>query len=315
MKRLFCLFLAAVTMASNIPKNTETSGLSLCGEDELALLCGEPYIEEGYQALDKDGRDISDKVEVTGDLCVWRPGEYELTYSVTDSGGERYVAARKIQVIANSLPETVKSEKTIYLTFDDGPGEFTDELLTLLDSFDAKAAFFLIGKHIERYPEILDRIISSGHSVGIHCYNHDYRYLYASEENFMEDLLKARKLIFDLSGYTANILRFPGGSTTAAAYTKNNIDGGIDALSDILGNMGMRYYDWDESADAKEDGPIYSVGRVKNAVEKLGSPVVIEHDTRRGCLEVTREILEWGTENGYSFKALDVSDPEVHISY
>lgn len=69
-----------------------------------------------------------------------------------------------------SLPST---ERVVYLTFDDGPvPEVTPEVLDLLDQFDAKATFFCVGDNAKRYPEILNRIEKSGHSVGNHTQNH-----------------------------------------------------------------------------------------------------------------------------------------------
>ncbi|MDO4982158.1 MAG: polysaccharide deacetylase family protein [Eubacteriales bacterium] len=288
------------------------SSVSLCGDEEITLLCGERYVEEGCLAFDTDGSDISDRVEISGEVCIWRPEDYELTYSVTDSDEVPLSCARKVKVIANTLPETAAAEKTIYLTYDDGPGKYTDELLDLLATYDAKATFFLIGKQVEKYPEELERILSAGHSIGVHCYRHDYEYIYSSEDRFAEDVLKTRELIFDKSGYRPDILRFAGGSSTAAAYSANKVDGGFETLTEILDNLGMRYFDWDISADPKDDGIEHSVRRVIKTAEKTECPIVIQHDSRSTCLKATQKILEWGSENGYTFEAIDLTVPEVH---
>lgn len=250
---------------------------------------------------------------MTGEVCRWEPGEYKLTYSVTDSGGARRSCSRKVQVAAKELPETAETEKTIYLTFDDGPGEYTDEILAILDSYNAKATFFLIGEQLADNSEPLEKILSSGHAVGIHCYHHDYNKLYSSERGFVEDILKTKDLIYDLSGYTANLVRFPGGNDTAAAYAEHRVDGGFERLCGILENMGMRYYDWDESIDPEADWGLYAVKRVERVAQTVECPVLIAHDTRKNSLRPTREILEWGTENGYSFKALDLTVPPLSL--
>lgn len=65
------------------------------------------------------------------------------------------------------------SQKTIYLTFDDGPTpEITIWVLDLLKQFNAKATFFCIGENVKRYPTIYNRLITEGHAVGNHTYNH-----------------------------------------------------------------------------------------------------------------------------------------------
>jgi len=80
--------------------------------------------------------------------------------------------------IATSLfPYTVwripNSEGKVYITFDDGPNpETTPFILETLKQFNAKATFFCIGKNVERNPELYNRLISEGHSIGNHTYSH-----------------------------------------------------------------------------------------------------------------------------------------------
>ena len=66
-----------------------------------------------------------------------------------------------------------RKEKSIYLTFDDGPiPVVTPYVLNTLKKFDAKATFFCIGENIDKYPEIYADVISEGHMIGNHTYNH-----------------------------------------------------------------------------------------------------------------------------------------------
>ena len=66
-----------------------------------------------------------------------------------------------------------RNEKTIYLTFDDGPTPvITDQVLDILNRFNAKATFFCLGRNVERNPGVYKRILSEGHSVGNHTYSH-----------------------------------------------------------------------------------------------------------------------------------------------
>lgn len=64
-------------------------------------------------------------------------------------------------------------EKDLYLTFDDGPVPgITLEVLDILDTYNARATFFCIGRNVERYPEIYSQILKRGHAVGNHTYSH-----------------------------------------------------------------------------------------------------------------------------------------------
>lgn len=75
--------------------------------------------------------------------------------------------------LAGSITRLETSEKSVALTFDDGPHPaFTPQLLDVLDRYDAKATFFITGVQAERYPEIVERIKKSGHSIGCHSWDH-----------------------------------------------------------------------------------------------------------------------------------------------
>jgi len=66
-----------------------------------------------------------------------------------------------------------RSEKVIYLTFDDGPTlEVTERVLEILKKFKAKATFFCLGRNVERHREIYNKIINDGHATGNHTYSH-----------------------------------------------------------------------------------------------------------------------------------------------
>lgn len=75
--------------------------------------------------------------------------------------------------ITRPLLWRVKSDDTVYLTFDDGPTEgITEQILDILDNYGAKATFFCIGKNARRHPELVDKIIERGHAVGNHTFDH-----------------------------------------------------------------------------------------------------------------------------------------------
>lgn len=64
-------------------------------------------------------------------------------------------------------------EKTVFLTFDDGPNpDVTPWVLEKLAEYEAKATFFCLGKNVEQYPDVYQMIIDAGHAVGNHSYSH-----------------------------------------------------------------------------------------------------------------------------------------------
>ncbi len=77
------------------------------------------------------------------------------------------------KVFRNYIWEIPNSGKQVFLTFDDGPTpEITDWTLEQLKRYDAKATFFCIGDNIEKHPEIFQKVINEGHSIGNHTFNH-----------------------------------------------------------------------------------------------------------------------------------------------
>ena len=79
--------------------------------------------------------------------------------------------------------------KTIYLTFDDGPHHTnTESILDTLDEYGIKATFFTVGSYAARYPEILRETYERGHKIGCHSYTHNYSYIYRSADNMMAEV-------------------------------------------------------------------------------------------------------------------------------
>lgn len=69
--------------------------------------------------------------------------------------------------------DVANSEKTVYLTFDDGPvPEVTPWVLDMLRQSNIKATFFCIGNNIEKHPEVFSRVVNEGHTIGNHTFNH-----------------------------------------------------------------------------------------------------------------------------------------------
>lgn len=77
------------------------------------------------------------------------------------------------RLFTNQVWDIPNQEKKVYLTFDDGPTpEATEWVLSVLKQHNIKATFFCIGDNIRKYPEIFQKVILEGHSIGNHTYNH-----------------------------------------------------------------------------------------------------------------------------------------------
>ena len=188
-----------------------------------------------------------------------------------------FFAAKKANMAACHIETGVLSnDKTMYLTFDDGPSrENTDAVLDILKEKNIKATFFVIGEYVEKYPETARRIVSEGHTVGIHCYIHDYNTLYASKESYIADFEKAYETVKNIMGVEPKLFRFPGGSINA--YNK-------DVCRDIIEEMekrGFIYYDWNagvEDATGKDSSPSQLIKNARESTLGRKKIVLLAHD-------------------------------------
>ena len=105
----------------------------------------------------------------------------------------------------------------IYLTIDDGPSEHTEEFLEVLKRYDSLATFFVVGEKISGKEDIIKRMHDEGHTIGVHGYSHDYKYVYQSCESFWKDNLRTRDMLKDITGKVPELMRFQGGSSNTVS--------------------------------------------------------------------------------------------------
>lgn len=104
-----------------------------------------------------------------------------------------------------------RSEKAIYLTFDDGPiPEVTEFVLDQLDQFDAKATFFCVGENIVKHPAVLERIRDEGHSIGNHTHNH-IKGWNTTNTIYYENIARCAEVITEAGGSDRRLFRPPYG--------------------------------------------------------------------------------------------------------
>lgn len=290
--------------------------ITLVGGPELDVQRGEVFTDPGYTALDNCDGDLTAAVTVSGDVNMEKAGVYKLTYSVTDSYGNSCTAERVVTVFKNLKDVTVTipdpplepTGKTIYLTFDDGPGKYTDRLLDILAKYNVKATFFVT---YNGNPDLITRMANEGHVVAMHTASHDYYSIYASEEAYLNDLYSIQSLIRAKTGQNCTLFRFPGGS----GNTVSNYNPGImTRLTQLLTDMGYTYFDWNvDSGDAVGAGSAKEIlYNVVSGVEGRQTSVVLQHDIYEASVEATELIIQWALANGYTFKTLSSNGPVIH---
>lgn len=99
--------------------------------------------------------------------------------------------------------------KVVAMTFDDGPNPiYTLKVLDLFREVSGKATFFMIGRHMVEYPEIVEAVITQGHEIGNHTYSHA-NLTFLNESDCLQEIQQTDKIITNLTGMKATVFRPP----------------------------------------------------------------------------------------------------------
>jgi len=169
-------------------------------------------------------------------------------------------------------------KNAIAITFDDGPHPIiTPQILELLEKYNSKATFFCIGKHIEEHPELFKQIVSDGHTIGNHSYNHANNFGFLSTKKVVAELKKTDDLIYGLINKKNNLFRPPFG------VTNPNIAKAIKKTKHHVIGWSVR------SLDTKIKDPKKILKRITKNLKK--GDVILLHDTQERTVVVLEQLL------------------------
>lgn len=148
-----------------------------------------------------------------------------------------YKANRLFKILLPNSVWRIPLSKKIYLTFDDGPTpEVTPWVLDQLSNYGIKATFFCVGANVEKYPELYQRVLDEGHSVGNHTFSHKSAWQY-SFKFWFDDFERAERLI------ESRLVRPPYGKITPWHVAKLRRRGYEVIMWSLI------TYDFDEASD------------------------------------------------------------------
>ncbi|KAI9275555.1 hypothetical protein BDA99DRAFT_495796 [Phascolomyces articulosus] len=199
------------------------------------------------------------------------------------------------------------------LTFDDGPSQYTDKLLDILDEHNIKATFCVMGSHVEKYPHIVKRAYEAGHHIASHTYSHPHLMSLTNEEIIYE-MKATEKAIEDAIGIKPKYARPPFGEA----------DGRVKAL---LKSMGYKVLLWnvdptDYDVYMRADASKKIRGAFKSAAAGIDTGlnphedpgfISLQHDLYNQSIAQVPHIIDYLTHLGYSFltaaECLDDHEP------
>lgn len=208
---------------------------------------------------------------------------------------------------------SIISDKTIYLTFDDGPSYLTESILNILKEEKVPATFFVTSKQINEYRNDIIRMKKENHTVALHSATHNYSYVYSSLNNYFNDLNKINNDVYNIIYTNSHIIRLPGGSSNTVS--KKYQLGIVTQITNKLTEEGYHYFDWNiDSEDAS--GTLEKEKIYNNVVSRLhsGTNIVLMHDapSKKTTMEALDSIIKYGKNNNYTFAKITNDTPPIH---
>jgi peptidoglycan/xylan/chitin deacetylase (PgdA/CDA1 family) len=161
----------------------------------------------------------------TGALLMSGIGLYYATYSV------------RSQWLGRTFWRGRRDRKDVALTFDDGPSPETESILDILADNDLRATFFMVGREVESFPGIAQRVVAEGHEVGNHSYSHPL-YLFRRAAETRDQIKRAQDVIVKTIGVSPVFARPPYGVRTPAYFSATRAFGLHTVQWDVAG------FDW-----------------------------------------------------------------------
>ncbi|MEW2118108.1 polysaccharide deacetylase family protein [Streptomyces sp. NPDC005474] len=197
---------------------------------------------------------------------------------------ERDRVASRVNVPSGQVD--CRKVKCVALTFDGNPGEPTDRLLDLLEEYKAPATFFLEGRRIHKFPDVVRRIAKDGHEIGDHTWTHAVL-TDVSDAQIRDELRRTARAISGLTGTEPTLMRPPQGRTD-------------DRVSKVSKELGMAQVLWTVTAkDYETDDTALITKRVLDGVDRDG--IILLHPLHKGTVPAMPSILKALSKQGYTF--------------
>ena len=184
--------------------------------------------------------------------------------------------------------DSMADDRKIAITFDDGPHPYyTEQLLDGLKERGVKATFFVMGKHVEENPELVERMYSEGHLIGNHTYSH-IQLNKSNGDTFKEELVKTSELTEELTGQEVQYVRPPYGSWDKKFEKELNMFPVLWTIDPL---------DW------CSDNVAVIVQKVTSKAKE--NSIILLHDEYKTTVTAALQIIDELQKEGYEFVTVD----------
>ena len=187
--------------------------------------------------------------------------------------------------------------KVVYLTIDDGPSEYTDEIIKILNKNNVKATFFMINGNMQAYPEQVKNIVENGNTAGFHSVSHDIHKLYVSKTSAKEEFDTNQATFKKITGQTSKVIRLPFGSKP---YTPR-------ASYNALVDSGYKLWDWTLDTEDWRSTSSQIMENVKKYSSGSDNVVLLMHE-RKQTVAILDEMIKYLKSEGFEILPIKQSD-------
>lgn len=183
--------------------------------------------------------------------------------------------------------DTLDGKKAVAVTFDDGPSEYTAQLVAELDKRGAKATFFMVGQNVSQYPEAVNAMVNGGHQLGNHTYDHT-NIAEQTSTTINDTIARTDSELLNVCGQKSTAFRPPYGSYTEAQ---------AKAIDKTFTLWSLDTLDW-KSRNAE---------KVKNIIveQARDGSIILLHDLYKTSVDGVLEAIDELKEKGFEFVTVD----------
>lgn len=192
------------------------------------------------------------------------------------------------------------TKPVVALTFDDGPGPYTEELLQLLEQNNCRATFFLLGTRLAEYPEVVEMLAQSDNEIGSHGWAHENADK-VNDARIGRSIETSKQAIEEATGRIVRFYRPPYGSANSATYRH------CEKRELYIIVWSLDSFDWDAKS---ADDVVHSIlTRVKSG------DIVLCHDIHSNTVEAMKKILPELTAQGYQMVTVGEMLSHYELAY
>ncbi len=275
------------------------------GDDGAALADTWETVDADTYYFGSDGKATEGWLELDGDTYYFQDGGTMVT-------GVRYVDSYKCdfgsdgKMISREEISIDPTKPMVALTFDDGPGPRTTEILDKLEEYNARCTFFIVGEMIDNHPEALQKMVEIGCELGNHTYDHtDLTGLSPDEMN--EEINSTSEKIKEVSGVEPTLVRPPGGDVNQSVR---------DTVKYPLILWNIDTEDW-KTRNTESD-----INAVMNGLSD--GNIILMHDIHTESVDAALELIPRIQEAGYQLvtvsemaavKGVDLEDGVKYFNF